>query len=235
MKLVTCEQGTREWLLARRGIPTASDANQIITPKTGKLSASAHGYACQLVADRLDHEYGVMDDYVSASMRNGLIFEPEARDFYEFDRSMKVQRVGFCLSDDGRIGCSPDGLCGDEGGLELKSPNAKTHVQYLVAGGLVEAYKPQIHFSMIVTGRKWWDAMSYRRGFPPVLVRVFPDEYTDALREAIKGFLAIYDEIWAKVSSALGDVPQTPGTAVDDEAAELAFLAGTPRNLEDTP
>lgn len=208
MKTIDCQQYSREWWEARRGIATASAFDRIATPAKGDYSTQAEGYACQLIADRFDRWYGCTEDYVSAAMKNGTIMEPEARNFYELKRDYDVVQVGFCLADDGRLGCSPDGLVGDHGGLELKSPTLSTHVKYLYDGVLPTKYKPQVHGCLIVTGRAWWDFMSYAPGLPPLLVRVEPDEYTQRLRDTLAQFLADYDRILEKIESQLPPPPE---------------------------
>ena len=50
-------QYSPEWWNVRRGIPTASEFDRILTPATGKPSKSADGYACQLIGERLSTEY----------------------------------------------------------------------------------------------------------------------------------------------------------------------------------
>lgn len=207
MKVYEFAQYSSDWWAVRRGVPTASEFSSIITPEKGQLSKQAHSYACQLVADLFDPYYGCHEDYQTAAMRNGTIMEPEARRFYAFDRGEDVRQVGFCTTDDGRFGCSPDGLVGDEGGLELKSPSPKVHVQYLLAGGVPAEYRPQVHGHLVVTGREWWDFMSYCRGFPPLLVRVVPDDYTAALRKALDGFWVQYQAMLASVRDMAGEVP----------------------------
>jgi len=77
-----------------------------------------------------------IEAYTSRAMQDGIDMEPEARACYSFLAGGEVKQVGFCLSDDGRFGCSPDGLVGDDGGLELKCPLPKTHIKYLVEGEL---------------------------------------------------------------------------------------------------
>lgn len=192
MKIIDCLQYTDAWWRARRGIPTASDFSDIITAAKAELSASASKYICQLIADLSDERYGRHEDYVSAAMKNGTQMEPEARAWYCFERNSEVQQVGFCIADDGRAGCSPDALVGDDGGLELKSPLPKTHIGYLLAGVLPDAYKQQVHACMAITERKWWDFASYVPGFPPFLIRVEWSEYTDKLVDAMEKFHAAY-------------------------------------------
>ncbi len=187
MKIIECQQGSIQWFEARRGIPTASNFDRIITPKTGKLSAAADDYICELLGEQYGTGF-VAEPFMTDAMRNGVLTEAEARKWYEMETDIDVQQVGFCLSDCGRFGCSPDGLVG-EGGLELKCPAAKTQVSYLLDGDLPNAYRPQVHGALIVTGAPWWDFLSYARGLPPLRVRVTPDKFTEALKSALDQFL----------------------------------------------
>lgn len=198
------DQYSMQWWSVRRGVPTSSCFDRIVTPAKGELSKQADGYIHQLIADQYDPEYGVVDDYVTAAMRNGTIMEPEARNYYAFERGMDVEQVGFCMDDDGRFGCSPDGMVGDDGLLELKCPQPHTQVAYLLANQLPQAYKPQVHGQLVVTGRKWVDFMSYSPGFPILLIRVEPDEYTDKLRVALDEFWQKYQESLEKVTAMSG-------------------------------
>jgi hypothetical protein len=43
--------------------------------------------------------------------------------------------------------------------------------------------------SIIVTARAWWDFLSYCPGYPPLLVRVTPNAYTEQLRKHLDRFL----------------------------------------------
>ena len=207
MKIIDVTQGSYEWLLARRGIPTASEFDCILTAKTMKYSAAAKAYIHQLIADLADPYYGQVEDFVSAAMKNGMQMEPSARKWYEFDRDCKVEQVGFITTDDGRMGYSPDSLIGEDGLLELKCPELKTHVGYLLdPTKMVDAYRHQCHGGLIVTGRKWIDLASYSEALPPVVVRVEPDEYTDALKEALVTFWDEYQDALAKIK-AMGWTP----------------------------
>ena len=51
-------------------------------------------------------------------------------------------------------------------------------------------YKNQVQSSLWITGRKWWDFMSYYPDMKPFIIRVFPDKelhlkYEEMLRESI--------------------------------------------------
>lgn len=215
MKRYDFDQYSPDWWRVRRGVPTSSCFDKIVTPAKGELSKQADGYIHQLIAEQFDPEYGVVEDYVSAAMRAGTIMEPEARRYYEFERGVDVEQVGFCLSDDGRFGCSPDGLCGDDGALELKCPQPHTQVAYLLANELPQAYAPQVHGQLIVTGRKWVDFMAYSPGFPPLLIRVEPDDYTEKVRKALDDFWPRYQDALNKVRAMDGFPAPTP--VEDDE------------------
>ena len=199
MKTFDFAQGSDDWWRVRRGVPTSSEFSNIMTPKKCELAAAAKTYINKLIGDRYDPHYGQVDEYASLAMRNGIIAEPQARTWYEITHGVDVQQVGFCLTDDGRIGCSPDGLVGEDGGCELKRPEAKTHIGYLLAGEVVpDDYKCQVHGSLIVTGRQWWDFISY--GQPrSLVVRVYPDEYTEKLRKCLDQFLEMYAEALGRI------------------------------------
>lgn len=200
MKVFEFPQYSADWWATRRGVPTASNFDNILTA-TGKVSTSREPYACRLVAEKFDAFYSQSPEYESVAMAEGTHLEPEARRYYEFHRECSVREVGFCLTDDGKAGCSPDALVGEDGVLELKAPQPRTHVQYLVEDRLPPAYRQQCHGHLIVTGRAFCDFLSYCPGLPPVLIRVEPDEYTEQLRKALNEFWTLYQEILARVEA----------------------------------
>jgi hypothetical protein len=225
MKVFDFPQYSPEWWKVRQGVPTSSNAHKIIMPAKGELSKQADDYACDLVAEKYDAYYGIQEDYVSAAMKNGSIMEPESRRFYEFERNCEVQQVGFCLTDDGRFGCSPDSLVGDEGGLELKNPKTSTHIRYLADGKLPDCYRPQCHWCLIVTGRAWWDWLSYAPGLPHLMIRVTPDDFTEKLRIRMEQFWGMYQKLDAKIAAmreqAIDHAIATRGDQLPDDLRGL--------------
>lgn len=205
MKFFNVEQGGEEWVKHRLGIPTGSQFDRIMTPKKMQLSASADGFIAELIGEALSPYLPERaETFTSRAIEWGRQTEEEARKYYAMERDATVTNGGFCTTDDGRLGCSPDGLVGDDGCLEIKCPQPGTHVQYLIDGGLPDSYKCQVHGHLVVTGRKWCDFLSYSIGLPPFLIRVEPDEFTLKLSQVIyEQFLPRYDELLAKIKERM--------------------------------
>lgn len=195
MKVFDFPQYSGDWWQVRQGVPTASAADRILTP-TGKPAGQQEGYIAKLIGDlaclspNAFTERGRMG---TPEMEAGRRAEPEARNYYAMIRKMDVRQVGFCLSDCGRVGCSPDGVVGDTGLLELKAPMLKTQAAWLMKGGLPPEYKPQVHFQLLVTDRAFVDFLSYAPGLPPLMVTVEPDDFTKRLRDELEAFWLKYE------------------------------------------
>ena len=184
MIVLDCEQGSTEWIRSRLGVPSASMFSKIVTTK-GAWSTQADGYINQLIAELLTGE--TTEVKVTEWMQRGTDLEPFARNFYSLMSGNEVQEVGFCKHDTLETGVSPDGLIiGTEGGLEIKCPTPATHIAYLRAGVLPSKYKQQVQGCMWVTGRDWWDFMSYHERMPALIVRVErDDDYIKLLAEEV--------------------------------------------------
>ena len=173
MIILDVVQGSPGWLAARAGIPTASNFDKIVMAR-GERSAQAQKYLYQLAGERL---LGAPSEtYQNGAMLRGKELEPLARAAYEFISDNPVTEIGFCLDDIKRYGCSPDGLVGVDGLIEIKCPSLSVHVEYLDKGGLPIAYFQQVQGQMLVTGREWCDFFSYYPGLPPLLIRAERDE-----------------------------------------------------------
>lgn len=222
MKIHNVEQGSGPWLELRLAKPTASEFDQLVTPlwkiKTGEAPRS---YLYQKICEKFMGAFA--DGGSSFAMGQGSIMEHEALPWFAFTHEMPVQRVGFCTTDDGRIGCSPDGLIGEDGGIEIKCPQPATHLRYWVEGVLPKEHAAQVHGSMYVTGRKWWYFVSYSRQFPALVIRVERDEKIQAaIGEALAGFLAEYDELYERLKR-LKDA--------ENAVAQAAYDARTAKGL----
>jgi hypothetical protein len=87
-----------------------------------------------------------------------------ARLLYEKETMDEVTNGGFF--EEWEIGDSPDGLVGEDGCIEIKSVIAPTHWERIENGGYDRAYHWQIHWHMLISGRKWCDFISFCPEFP---------------------------------------------------------------------
>jgi len=220
MKILDCTQGSPEWKSARLGIPTASEFDALVSPEW-KIR-TGQGPETYLYAKLCEKLLGFAPDVSSFAMEQGTILESEARPCFEFEYESPVRQVGLCLSDDGRIGCSPDGLIGEDGGIEIKCPQPATHLKYLLEGELPPQYRAQVHGSMLVTGRAWWNFMSYSRQFPPLLVRVERDEKIEkTLRAALDVFLEKFDAKLAVIQAMRGTLSRADQLKQDEHERQV--------------
>lgn len=201
MKIHPCEQNTLEWLNLHLGIPTASGLDNLITP-TGEIRKGEmpKTYLFKKVAESWRGR--PLLDLNTFSTEQGMIIEEEARPFFELETNQKVRQVGFITTDDGKFGCSPDGLLCEDNGIEIKCPAAHTHVKYLVNGELPPEYAPQVHGSMFVTGFPKWTFLSYNRGFPPLILEIKRDEtIIAAIAEALGEFHFKFEDAKSRLKS----------------------------------
>jgi hypothetical protein len=197
MNALKCQQRSEAWYEARRGLPTCSRFDKILTAAKGEPSKSQETLINELIAESiLPPEQGlVRPQLTSADIEHGMILEAEARCCYELEfASEPVREVGFVLAECGLYGGSPDALVGEAGGVEIKCPRADTHIGYVRANVLPVEYKCQVHGYMVVTGRDWWDFFSYYRGFPLLRLRVERDAFTAKLAAELLNFCAKYDK-----------------------------------------
>ena len=206
------------------GIPTSSNFHKIITPQ-GKLSKQWREYACVLIAERLLQQR--IEFYNSPAMERGLIVESEAADWYEFDRDVITQRVGFITDDDHTMGCSPDRLVGEDGLLEIKAPLPHTQVEYWISGKVHERFWPQLQGQLYISQRSWVDILRWHDVLPKLVMRVEPDEtFIKALDHELQIFNYFVDGIVEKIR-AIYQLPMPPGG--------LALRAALRASLEITP
>lgn len=175
-------QGSDEWHALRCGLLTASEMKHIITP-TLKVADNdkSRSHLYELLAQRIT-KY-VEASYVSDDMIRGQSDEVEARIAYSKTYS-EVHDAGFITNDKWgfTIGCSPDGLVGDDGLIECKSRRQKYQIETILNQKMPDDYLIQAQTALLVSERKWLDFISYCGGMHMVTIRIYPDE---AVHEAI--------------------------------------------------
>lgn len=180
-------QGTDEWRHARLGLITASQMGQLVTEKTLKPANNdkVRTLIYELAAQRITKQIG--DNYQSYEMMRGEKEEVLAKDLYNKYYN-RAKDCGFITNDSlgFKIGMSPDGLVGDDGGIEVKSRASKYQVKTIIEGEVPSEFMAQIQGFFLVTEREWCDFVSYSNGMHMFVNRVKPIvEWQDALKEAV--------------------------------------------------
>lgn len=164
-EIINVEQGTPEWLSLRCGIVTASRIADLTAKTKSGPSASRANYMAELIAERLTG--APYARFQSAAMLHGTETEPQARAAYEFITDAEVEQVGFILHPAiTGAGCSPDGLVGAEGMVEIKCPQTATHLATVETGKVDGKYVKQMQFQMACAGRAWCDFVSFDPALP---------------------------------------------------------------------
>ena len=151
----------------------------------------------------------VEETFTTHDMWRGIEAEPIARDTYAEHYSRPVREVGFMVRDFGafRIGYSPDGLVGDDGLIEIKSPRQKGHLATILDGEVPAAHMAQLQTGLLVSGRKWIDFVSFHGGMPMWTKRVTPDKDWHAAilaaAEALEQRLAAIEATYAAAVKGL--------------------------------
>jgi putative phage-type endonuclease len=212
---MNCEdliQGSAEWHDYRCGRITSSGISDMLAKtRTGEPSALRANYMARIIAERFT---GVpAPSVITTAMQWGIDKEVEARSAYELMLNVDVRQVGFV--DHPRLemcGCSPDGLVGDDGLIEIKCPNTATHIATLLSRKIETQYMRQMQWQMACTGRQWCDFISYDPRLEPrmqlLVMRVLRGN--QAIQE-YEGAAALFMAEMAETMRSLDNLYPYPG------------------------
>lgn len=192
-------QGSEEWLQARIGKVTGSRIHDVMakTPSGKGWGATRDAYMAELIAERLSGQR--YEKFKSASMARGNEVEDDARTAYAFRFDVDPIEIGFVPHPTiAMAGCSPDRLVGNDGLIEIKSPDTHTHIKTLTSESISGTYMKQVQWELACTGRQWCDFVSYDPRLPESMSlfvkRIHRDETMIADMEAcVVMFLAELD------------------------------------------
>lgn len=199
------EQGTEEWKELRKGVATASNFDKIITPAQAKESATLSKYAKQLALE-LTYKTLTAKEFKSPAMELGNELESEARLAYMKENFDEVVEIAFIKSDCGNYGCSPDGLVGEDGLIEIKTLEASAHSDVLINKEMPLDYKCQVQGQLWISERKWCDFVAYNNQIEDeskrlIVIRVFRDEeFIKKLGIGVMKTIAMRDDFLKKIT-----------------------------------
>ena len=220
----SAEQGSAAWLFERCGYVTASRFGAVVDKtKAGKPTAEREKYLMELVIERITGRPS--DHFSSAAMQWGTEQESASRMDYEAQTGRMIEEVGFLKHPTlAMVGGSPDGLIGEDGGWESKSPfNSANHI-YTLLKGMPEEHIAQVQGLMWLTGREWWDFQSFDPRLPEPLCRWIQriprdEKYIAAMEQEIITFSA---EVAAMTKTLADRIPATdpPAQVIDAELGD---------------
>lgn len=198
-------QHSAEWFAARAGKVTASRFRHVVAKlKRGGYAEARDTYLWELVIERITGS--AADHFASAAMQWGTDNEAGARMAYEGATGAMVEEVGFLLHPQFEsVGGSPDGLIGDDGGFEAKCPfNSAVHLRNFIEGMPAE-HRHQVQGLMWITGRAWWDYVSYDPRLPAPFARYVQriardEDYIAELQAEVSIFLGELDAMVNRVT-----------------------------------
>jgi len=185
-------QQSPEWFELKKCKMSASHATAI-----GNCGKGLETYIRSLVKELIIER----QSYTNKDIERGNELEPIARLTYEFETGCTVKQIGFITYSD-YVGCSPDGLVNNDGGIELKARNDDIHFGLLLGDSVDSSTVWQMNMCMLVTGRGWWDFGSYNPNFKQSLFikRFYADE--SKFSALLKGF-----EIGERMIKELLEIP----------------------------
>lgn len=239
MTHIPCVQGSPEWLHERCGRITASRIVDVLAVlKRGGESAARESYRMELLAERLtgrsaehfvtrEMEWGVQNELLARGAYEIWLEQDEGTRAPQYRKIVSVDTCGFFIHPAMEFaGASPDALVssGDgDGLLEIKCPQTKTHLRWMLAGVVPPEHEPQMLFEMACSGRQWCDFASFDPRLPARLqlftVRLPRDD--DRIAEIELAVAAMNAEIDAILNRLLP--PELPAAP----AQEDVLLAST--------
>jgi len=154
------EQRSNEWFNIRKGKMTASNAQAIASNGKG-LETYIYSMLAEKYSDNKEH-------YTNADMERGIELEQDARMTYAIENG-EANEVGFIEMDE-FIGCSPDGLVGEKGMIEIKCMNDPNHFKFILNEKIESKWLWQMQMQMLVAERDWVDFVAYNPNFDKSLV-----------------------------------------------------------------
>ena len=171
----------------------------------------AHFY--QLLSERTRPH--LEENFEGLDMMRGKYDEDIARNIYS-ETYHNVEECGFITNTKHgfKLGMSPDGLVGVDGGIEIKSRRngiqTRVIMEDLIEGRVPKEDLLQVQSSLLISGRSWWDYVLYSGGQPMAKVRAYPDK--ELHKKIIKICKAVDKRLTEETERYLEFISQFPPT-----------------------
>jgi hypothetical protein len=215
-----------EWDNVKCGVLSASKIEKIITPSKMKFAENdgcrdlVDNIACQRLLGKRSSEF------LSYDMRRGLVEEETARDLYSKNYA-PVKECGFITNNEWGflLGASPDGVVGEDGGIEVKSRYPRLQFGVIRSAKVPDEFRFQVQTTLLITKRPWWDFISYAGGMNMLTIRVEPDKSVqDPILEAATIFeervKVAVEEYGNRIADKTLRILPTPDTIMDFEVED---------------
>jgi len=194
------EQGSDKWHELRLGKITASCFYKLLGTKAAR-EKYLYDRANEIVTGcKADGE-----EYLNLHIQRGWEHETVARNKYITSTFTSVKEVGLVQLSD-HIACSPDGLVGEDGMIEIKVPDSNNYFRHVIeiskkgVEAIAKEHYMQMQFNLYVCARKWCDYVLFNpkhavQGNGLFIFRVGYDEVMQArISEAVDECVPIMNE-----------------------------------------
>lgn len=199
MRVITTEQRTPDWHRAHVGRITASNAHLALS---GRKTKTRMNYVLKL-ADDLEGIPDFAHEDNPPWFTDGIFYESWARGWYSFKYDVDVTETGFVVHDEHSwLGCSPDGLIGDDGLIEIKYRKSLRTFKQHAQAEVTRTVDAQLQTQMFVCDRSWVDYVNYWRSIDHDkeqghVQRVFRNE-AYIQNTLLPGFVTLWEDVAAE-------------------------------------
>lgn len=186
----------------RCGYVTASAFKHVLAKGQGKTRAD---YLRRVVTERIT---GIpCETFSNRHTDRGQDQEPHAKLAYEVLTGELIIPASFITHPTLRAGCTPDGLLGEDGGLEAKSVIPTVQLDTWLGGDYPTEHRAQVQGNLWLSKRAWWEFISFSKDMPEHAkhLRLYrfrvrrDDDYIANLAREVAAFDAEADKLYNRL------------------------------------
>jgi hypothetical protein len=184
-------------------LPTASEFHKLFMTGQKKTdpSKTRRRYMLDLIGERMTGQ--PRETFQSSHMQRGKDMEAEAAAFYALLEDVEPATVGFIRN--GKAGCSPDRLIGNNGLLQIKTmlPPLLLDMHLTMNSDLYTEHDYQLYGELWVCEREWTELLVYWPGVKPFRKKLYRDEMKiKSIELGVEMFTNEMAELMARLEAA---------------------------------